>query len=192
MKTVTVYCASSSKVAEVYVEHARRLGVAIASRGWSCVNGAGNRGLMAEVSNAVLSSGGRVTGVIPRFMVDEGWFHPSLSELIVTETMHSRKQIMAERSDGCIALPGGIGTLEELMEVITWKQLGLYKKPVVILNINGYYDDLLKMLGKAVAENFMHLRHKEIYQSTSSIEKALEIIELAGEWMENPRSIAAL
>lgn len=192
MKTVTVYCASSSKIAEIYVDYARQLGRALAFRGWTCINGAGRLGLMAEVSNATLTAGGRVTGVIPRFMVDEGWHHPSLSDLIITDDMHRRKQIMAEQSDGCIALPGGIGTLEELMEIITWKQLGLYAKPIVVLNVNGYYDDLLKMLEKAVAENFMHLRHKDIYRVTSSVEEALNSIAEPEEWLENPRAIAAL
>jgi len=192
MKTVTVYCASSSKIPDIYVEQARLLGKAMASRGWSCINGAGNRGLMAEVSNAILSSGGTVTGIIPQFMVDEGWVHASLSELIITENMHIRKQMMAERSDGCLTLPGGIGTFEELMEIITWKQLGLYKKPIVILNINGYYDDLLKMLQKAIDENFMHLRHQEIFKVTSSVEESLDFIAKTEEWLSNPRSIAAL
>lgn len=191
-KKVTIYCASSSKIAPVYIEQARLLGQNLAIRGWECINGAGSQGLMAEVSNAVLEAGGSVTGVIPRFMVDEGWYHPSLSELIVTENMHVRKQIMAERSDGCVALPGGIGTLEELMEIITWKQLGLYTKPIVVLNTNAYYDDLLKMLEKAVEENFMHLRHKEIYRVTSSVEEALDIVGESDCWMENPRAIAAL
>ena len=192
MKTITIYCASSSKIDPVYMEQAALLGNLMASRGFACINGGGNKGLMATVSDAVLAEGGKVIGVIPQFMVDEGWFHPCLTEMIVTDGMHTRKQTMAKKSDGCIALPGGIGTLEELMEIITWKQLGLYEKPIVILNINGYYDDLLKMLGKAIAENFMHLKHQHIYQVTNSIEEAIKIIEENEVWMKNPRSIAAL
>ncbi len=192
MKTITVYCASSSKIDPVYMEQAALLGREMAARGMACINGGGNQGLMAAVSDAVLASEGTVTGIIPGFMVEEGWFHPALSELIVTLDMHQRKQMMAEKSDACIALPGGIGTLEELMEVITWKQLGLYSKPIIIFNINGYYDDLLKMLERAVRENFMRVQHQDMYLVASSVEEALDMIESAGEWIKHPRSIAAI
>ena len=192
MKKITVYCASSSQISPVYMEQAVLLGALMASRGLTCINGGGNKGLMSTISDAVLAANGKVTGVIPQFMLDEGWFHPNLTELIVTKDMHTRKQIMAQKSDGCIALPGGIGTMEELLEIITWKQLGLYDCPIVILNINNYYDDLLKMLEKAVKENFMHLEHQRIYEVAVSVEEALNVIESGKKWIDNPRSIAAL
>ncbi len=192
MKTITVYCASSSKINPLYVDSAKTLGTLMASRDMACINGGGNSGLMGAVSSAILESGGKVIGVIPQFMVDEGWFHPALSEMVVTDSMHTRKQTMANRSDGCIALPGGIGTLEELLEIITWKQLGLYDKPVIILNVNGYYDDLLQMLDKAVRENFMREQHRKIYQVATSPEEALNLLEELAEWCENPRAIAAI
>ena len=111
-------------------------------------------GLMRSVADAVLENGGEVTGVIPHFMVEQNWHHTGLTELIEVTSMHERKQIMADMSDGVIALPGGCGTLEELLEIITWKQLGLYLKPVVILNINHFYDPLLEMLNQAIEQNF--------------------------------------
>lgn len=110
---------------------------------------------MCTVSDAALAAGGTVTGVIPHFMVEQDWYHKGLTELIEVETMHERKQLMANLSDAVIALPGGCGTLEELLEIITWKQLGLYLNPIVILNINHYYDPLLELLRNAMNENFM-------------------------------------
>ena len=119
MKTVCVYCASSTKIDPAYTDAARTLGTLLGSRGIRVVNGAGNMGLMGAVSDAALAAGGRVTGVIPRFMVEQGWHHTGLSELLVTENMHERKQTMLHLADAVIALPGGCGTLEELLEAIT-------------------------------------------------------------------------
>lgn len=178
VKTVTVYAASSSQIAPVYFNAATELGALLAQHGMDCINGAGNKGLMAAVTDAVLEEGGQVIGIIPRFMVDEGWVHNLLTEQVVTDSMHQRKQLMAERSDACIALPGGIGTMEELLEIITWKQLGLYTKPIVILNINHFYDDLLAMLDKAVSENFLQEEHQAIWSVAATPQQALALIAL--------------
>ena len=164
IKNVCVYSASSTKIAPVYFAVAEELGHLLASRGINLINGAGSIGLMAATSNAALASGGTVTGVIPRFMIEQGWHHTGLTQLVETETMHERKHLMAEMSDGIIALPGGCGTLEELLEIITWKQLGLYLKPIVVLNIDGYFNPLLEMLQKAIDENFMRPEHQNIWQ----------------------------
>ena len=112
----------------------------MALRGHELINGAGRTGLMGAVTDSIMHDGGRAVGVIPQFMVDRGWQHPGMSELIVTTDMHSRKDTMARLSDACIAMPGGVGTLEELLEIITWKQLGLYVRPIVVLNLNHYFD----------------------------------------------------
>lgn len=130
-----------------------RLGQLLATRHIRLINGAGNIGLMRSVADAVLQNGGEVTGVIPHFMVEQGWHHTGLTELIEVDSMHERKRLMAEKSDAVIALPGGCGTLEELLEIITWKQLGLYLQPIVILNTNGFFDPLLTMLDKAIDGN---------------------------------------
>jgi uncharacterized protein (TIGR00730 family) len=176
IKTITIYASSSSKISPVYFQAAENLGILLASKQITCVNGGGCNGLMAAVTNAMLENNGTVCGVIPRFMIDNGWLHPAVSEVIVTENMHERKEIMAQKSDACIALPGGVGTLEELLEIITWKQLGLYKKPVIILNINGFYDDLLSLLGRADRENFMHHNQPELWQVASTPEESVDII----------------
>lgn len=192
IRTVTVYAASSSQVDRMYFNAARELGVLFAKNKIKCINGAGSKGLMAAITDSILENGGQVTGIIPEFMVQEGWCHAHLTECIVTPDMHTRKEMMAQLSDACIALPGGIGTLEELLEIITWKQLGLYTGPIAILNINGYYDDLLNMLNKAEKENFMRREHTSIWSPVETPAQAMNVILENLSWVANPRSIAAL
>ena len=171
---------------------AEELGRLLAINDINLINGAGSIGLMAATSNAALEAGGTVTGVIPRFMVEQGWHHNGLTQLIETETMHERKQLMADLSDGVIALPGGCGTMEELMEIITWKQLGLYLKPIVILNIDGFYDPLLEMLQRAIEKNFMREEHKNIWQVATSPQEAIDLIYSTPWWDKNVRKFAAI
>ncbi|MDP4269858.1 MAG: TIGR00730 family Rossman fold protein [Bacteroidota bacterium] len=192
LKSVCVYCASSSKVDMKFFDAAQRLGKELARHQVKCVYGAGNQGLMGELADAVLSHGGEVLGIIPQFMYDEGWNHTGLTELYIVESMHIRKQMMVEYVDAAIALPGGCGTLEELLEIITWKQLGLFSKPIVILNTDGYYDHLIAMLDRAVEENFMHEKHSLIWTIVNTPEEVVEAIRAAETWINNPRSIAAL
>ena len=149
-------------------------------------------GLMCAVEDAVLAAGGKATGIIPTFMINEGWHHTGLSELIETQTMHERKQMMADMSDGVIALPGGCGTLEELLEIITWKQLGLYLNPIVILNIDGYYDYLLSQLRKAISENFMREIHGDIWKVATTPEEAIELLYTTPAWNGKMRGYAAI
>ena len=192
IKNVCVYSASSTKIAPVYFAVAEELGQLLALRDINLINGAGSIGLMAATSNACLAAGGTVTGVIPRFMVEQGWQHKSLTQLIETETMHERKQIMAEMSDGVIALPGGCGTMEELLEIITWKQLGIYLNPIVILNIDGFYNPLLEMLQRAIDGNFMRPEHQNIWQVTTSAQQAIELLYTSPIWNKDVRKFAAI
>lgn len=192
IKSVCVYSASSTQIAPVYFEVAEELGRLLARKRINLINGAGCIGLMAATSNAALAEGGTVTGVIPRFMVEQGWHHQGLTRLVETDTMHERKQLMAEISDGVIALPGGCGTLEELLEIITWKQLGLYLKPIVILNIDGYYNPLLEMLKNAIDGNFMRKEHQAIWQVASTAEEAIDMLYHAPAWNRELRKIAAI
>ena len=151
------------------------MGTLIAQRGYDLVCGGGYRGLMAASIDGALSSGGPATGVLPRFMVDRGWAHPGLTETLVTETMHERKMLMARLSCAAIALPGGIGTLDELFEIMTWHQLKLYPGPVVIVNTDGYYDPLLDMLQRMIDQGFMRDGH--IHATIAATpEEAMEII----------------
>lgn len=184
-KSVAVYCASSSEIDQKYFDVATRLGKLLAESNILCINGAGNRGLMNAVSDAVLEHGGYVKGVIPQFMVDSGWLRKGLSETIITDTMHARKQQMAAFSDGVIALPGGMGTLEELLEILTWKQLGLYSHPIIILNFQGYYDSLLQMFETIVSEEFMRAGYRAMWQVATTPDEAIDLFKRGKEWENN-------
>ncbi len=153
--SICVYCGSRHGVRPAYTQAARALGTAIGERGWQLVYGGGKVGLMGEVADAALAAGGRVVGVIPDSLQQREVGHLGLHELHVVPTMHLRKQMMAERSHAFVALPGGIGTLEELYEVWTWRQLGYHGKPIGLLNTQGYYDHLLRFMAGTVAEGFL-------------------------------------
>ncbi|MEG0949242.1 MAG: TIGR00730 family Rossman fold protein [Bacteroidales bacterium] len=192
INSVCVYCASSSKINSGYFEAARKLGKLLAENDIECICGAGRKGLMGTLTEEVLASGGSVKGIIPRFMYEEGWYHPQISDLVLTESMHERKTLMAESSDAVIAMPGGCGTMEELLEIITWKQLGLYFNPIIILNTNGYYDPLIQMLSQAIEETFMRPEHGNMWLVAQTPEEAIELLETANDWIENPRKFAAI
>lgn len=192
IKDVCVYCASSTKIPSVYFDTAERLGQLLAKQGINLINGAGRQGLMGRMSDATLACGGTVTGVIPHFMVEQGWHHHGLTRLIETETMHERKQLMAELSDGVIALPGGCGTMEELLEIITWKQLGLYLNPIIILNTDGFYNPLLTLLKQAIGQNFMRREHENIWQVASTPEEAVDLLYVTPVWNKEIRKFAAV
>lgn len=148
-KLITVYCASSPDAPEVFLRAARDLGLELARAGFGTVTGAGRTGLMGQVVSGTLAGGAPAVGVIPQFMVDRGWANPSMSELHVTADMYERKRLLAQLGCGAVALPGGLGTLDELMDLLTQCQLGLYHNPVVILNVDGFYDNLLAQLTHA-------------------------------------------
>lgn len=190
--TFTIYSASSGQVPAVYLEAARTLGRLIASGNHTLVNGAGRTGLMGACTDACLAAGGKAIGVIPQFMIDQGWQHRGMTELIITPDMHRRKELMAEKSDACIALAGGVGTLEELLEIITWKQLGLYLKPIIILNTNGYYDALLAQLQRAADECFMRPQHTAIWSVAATPEEAIQLALTTPLWDASVRKFAAL
>ena len=174
---VCVFGASSANIDARYADDARELGRRLAENGWRCVNGGGSVGLMGAVTDGTLDAGGEVTGVIPKFMVDNGWCYDRLEDVVVTADMHQRKQIMSEMADAVIALPGGVGTLEELLETLTWRQLGLVKTPIIILNSLGYYDNLLSMLSHAIDEGFMKQSHARLWQVATTPEQAIALLD---------------
>ncbi|WP_044655339.1 TIGR00730 family Rossman fold protein [Bacteroides congonensis] len=192
INSVCVYSASSTKIDPVYFQAAEELGRLLAEHHIRLINGAGSIGLMCSVADAVLKNGGEVTGVIPHFMVEQNWHHTGLTELIEVESMHERKQKMANLSDGIIALPGGCGTLEELLEIITWKQLGLYLNPIIILNVNEFFDPLLEMLEKAIEENFMRQQHGDIWKVARTPEEAVKLLYETPVWDVSIRKFAAI
>jgi uncharacterized protein (TIGR00730 family) len=160
--SICVYCGSRHGERAAYTEAARRLGTAIGERGWQLVYGGGKVGLMGEVADATLAAGGRVIGVIPESLERLEVGHRGLSELHVVPTMHVRKQMMAERADAFIALPGGIGTLEELFEVWTWRQLKYHDNPIGLLDTAGYWQPLLRFMDSTVAEGFLSPAMREL------------------------------
>jgi uncharacterized protein (TIGR00730 family) len=192
MQYICVYCASSSQINPIYFEAAEKLGKVLSDNNLQLVYGGGSVGLMGRIADTMLAAGGRVTGVIPQFMCEQEWDHNGLTELIITETMHERKEKMAFMSDAAVALPGGCGTFEELLEVITWKQLGIFTKPIIIVNIDGYYDPLIEMLNRAIEQNFMRDLHRNIWTVVASAEEVLPAILNAPLWDESVRKFAAI
>ena len=173
IERICVFCGSSPGRSEIYVEQARALGQAMAERGIELVYGAGGIGLMGAVADAVIEAGGEVMGVIPYALASKERAHPQ-AEMRVVNTMHERKAMMADLSDAFIALPGGFGTFEELMEIITWGQLGIHQKPIGVLNTAGYYDPLLAMIDRAVEEGFILPRYRRLIVVASEVEELLE------------------
>jgi uncharacterized protein (TIGR00730 family) len=155
MKSLCVYCGSSIGASPVYAEAARALAKSMVDNNISLVYGGGNVGLMGVIADEVMRLGGEATGVIPKALMDKEVGHSGLTHLHIVKDMHERKAMMAELSDGFVAMPGGIGTLEELFEVFTWSQLGLHDKPIGLLNVNGFYDRLIAFLEHVVAERFL-------------------------------------
>jgi len=175
-KYLAVYCGSSTGTNPIYIEKAKTLARAMLASDYHLVYGAGNVGLMGIIADEVLRLGGEVIGVIPQHLVDREVAHHDITELIVTDTMHQRKAIMAERSDGFIAMPGGIGTLEEVIEVMTWTQLGLHHKPIAFYNIEGYYDKLFEYFQHMIRENFLKSVYIEQLILESDVETLLQKI----------------
>ena len=173
-KSIVVYCASSSKIDEAFLASARDLGSLMAQKGVTLIDGGGQTGLMGAVNDGCIEEGGLAIGIIPRFMDERGWAHPGLSRKIVADDMHNRKKTMAEMADGAIAMPGGVGTFEELLEIITWRKLKLFDGNVVIFNDRGYYDPLLEMLDKAAKLGFTKPGEK-LFDVAYTIEEALKM-----------------
>lgn len=192
INSVCVYSASSTKIDQTYFNAATKLGQLLAQKDIRLINGAGSIGLMRAVADGSLQAGGQVIGVIPHFMVEQNWHHKGLTKLVEVDSMHERKKLMADLSDGIIALPGGCGTLEELLEIITWKQLGLYFNPIVILNVNNFFDPLLAQLNEAVEQNFMRPQHAAIWSVASTPEEAVNLLFTTPKWDKEIRKFAAI
>ncbi|MCG8368442.1 MAG: TIGR00730 family Rossman fold protein [Pseudanabaenales cyanobacterium] len=174
MKSICVYCGSNFGDRDSYLEAAQSLGAAMAVQEITLVYGGGNVGLMGAVADAALAAGGKVIGVMPQVLVDKEIAHTGLSDLRVVGSMHKRKSLMAELADAFIALPGGLGTLEEFCEVATWTQLGFHQKACGLLNIEGFYDGLLAFLNHATAEKFIRPDHRKIVLSGKDPMELLE------------------
>jgi len=191
-RAVCVYCASSGSAHPEYREAAFRLGEALAEAQITVIYGGGGRGSMGALADGALSKSGRVVGILPRFMADLEWGHAGLTELKLVEDMRTRKHLMLTGAQAAVALPGGCGTLEELMEAVTLKRLGLFLGPIVLVNTRGYFRPLLEMLARAVDEHFMDARHALMWQVVARPEEVPDALARAPGWSAEFRSFAAL
>jgi uncharacterized protein (TIGR00730 family) len=192
IRKVCVYCASSEKSDAVYLNAARRVGEILAENSIVTVYGGGAIGSMGRLAEGVLTKGGKIIGVIPRFMQELEWDHKGLTELQVVENMRERKHIMLTDSDAAIALPGGSGTLEELMEAISLKRLGIYLKPIVLVNVKSFFDPLLSLLQRCIDERFMDERHAAMWQVAAGPDDILGAIHSAAPWTHDARRFATM
>ena len=190
--TVCVFAASSNRIDNIFVQAASRLGSLFARSKINVIYGGGGIGLMGVLADSVIENGGSITGVIPSFMNDEGWGHPHVKDMIVTSDMGDRKKNMFARADAVVALPGGIGTLEELTEAITLKQLGLFKGPVIILNTLDFYKYFIEFLEHMITGNFLRIEHKGIWEIANTPEGVLTALSMDKGWIDDPRRIAKI
>jgi len=191
-QTICVYCASSQKCDPAYHDAARRLGEVLAAHNYTIVYGGGAVGSMGAMADGALERGGRVIGVLPQFMKDLEWGHSRLTELRIVEDMRSRKHTMLSQSHGVVALPGGSGTFEELLEAITLKRLGLYTYPIILVNTRDFYAPLIELFERAVAERFMDERHLAMWQVVATPDDVPAAIATAPPWSIEARAFAAL
>jgi len=192
MNRITVFCASSFGTEKIYEEQAIALGKTLAEQNIELVYGGANVGLMGAVADGTLNAGGKVIGVLPNFLRSKEIAHQGLTELILVESMHERKTKMNDLCDGVIALPGGFGTLEELFEMLTWAQLGLHKKPIAVLNINGFYDALLELLQTMTEKGLLKEVNQKMLLVSEDIDDLLEQMKnytapTVGKWIDNQK-----
>ena len=190
--TICVFASSSSRIDNEYATAATSLGILLAQAKMDVVYGGGGIGLMGKLADAVIENGGRITGVIPSFMKDEGWDHSAVSKMIVTSDMGERKKQMFAMADAIVALPGGVGTLEELTEALTLKQLGLYKGPIIILNTLNFYKSFIDFLDHMISGHFLRYEHKGMWEIANTTEEVMAFLMKKDGWHQDPRSIARI
>jgi uncharacterized protein (TIGR00730 family) len=192
VEQICVFCASSQQSSQIYRDHAHRMGEILASEGYRVIFGGGRIGSMGALAEGVIENSGFITGIIPEFMKDLEVHHPEVNETIWVETMRERKRLMLEKSDAIIGLPGGSGTLEELMETITLKRLGQYLNPIVMVNTNDAFSPLQELLERCISEKFMQQSHRNMWSFVDHPDKALKAVKDAPEWSDDAKSFAAL
>ena len=190
--TICVFASSSSKINSEYATAASKLGALLAQAGMDVVFGGGGIGLMGKLADAVLANRGKITGVIPSFMKDEGWDHSDVSEMIITADMGERKKQMFSIADAVVALPGGVGTLEELTEAITLKQLGLFQGSIIILNTLNFYKSFIEFLEHMISGQFLRYEHKGMWKIANTPEEVMVYLAKEKDWIHDPRSIAKI
>lgn len=192
IKKVTVFCASSAKVASKYFEATRQIGSILAGADIEVIYGGGAVGLMGQLADTIIEAGGIIRGIMPAFMEKVEWQHKGIHELILTKDMHERKKKFLEDTDALITLPGGCGTLEEVLEAITLKRLGVFVKPIIILNLDGYFDPLIEMLHRCIEEKFMRPEHHDIWTVIETPEQLINAIQQSPDWDHSAIDFAAV
>jgi uncharacterized protein (TIGR00730 family) len=192
IKRICIFCASSKQVAKEHLDAASELGRILASQKITVVYGGGSVGSMGALARSVLDNHGIIIGVIPKFMMEMEWGNNKISELIIVDSMADRKNKMMENIDAAIALPGGTGTLDELMEVLALKKLGIFTKPVIILNTLGFYDNLLKFFDQMILHKFIRPEHKKIYKVAAQPDEIIKKINESPKWDSSAINMAAL
>jgi len=182
INSVCVYCASSSRVDPKYLDAAKRIAETLVNQQIHVIFGGGSVGLMGMLADRTIELGGTITGIMPQFMNEVEWAHKGLSDIDFVLDMHERKKKFLDKSDAVIALPGGCGTLEELLEAMTWKRLGLFNKPIIIVNTDGYFDPLIQMLERSIEEQFMSPIHRSMYTIVAQPEEVVMALEDQEEW----------
>ena len=189
---VCIFASSSSRINSDYADAASELGLLLSRAGTEVVFGGGGIGLMGKLADTIIENKGTITGVIPSFMKDQGWDHSDVNEMIITSDMGERKKQMFAMADAIVALPGGVGTLEELTEAITLKQLGLFRGPVIILNTLDFYKSLIDFFEHMVSENFLRYEHKAIWEIADTPEEVMTILAKNDSWLFDPIKIAKI
>ncbi|HAM11183.1 MAG: Rossman fold protein, TIGR00730 family [Bacteroidetes bacterium GWE2_41_25] len=190
--TICIFASSSSRINIEYAKAASELGILLARAEMDVIYGGGGIGLMGKLADSVIETGGRITGVIPGFMKEEGWDHPKVSEMIITPDMGERKKQMFARADAVVTLPGGVGTLEELTEAITLKQLGLFKGSIIILNTLDFYRSFIDFLDHMIEGRFLRFEHKGMWQIAATPVEVMDYLAKNEVWIHDPRSIAKI
>lgn len=190
VKKVAIFCASSHQIDDAYIRHATELAALLVQNQYHILYGGGGKGLMGTVANEVLANNGNITGIIPHFMVELEWQHPQVKDMVLVNDMAERKKLLTTDIDGVIVLPGGIGTFEETMEVLSMKKLGSFFVPVIFLNTKNYYDPLLELLQKAADEKFMRQIHLKLWDVASNPTEVIQILNNGEKWPNNARDFA--
>lgn len=192
IKRICVFCSSSAKVDKIYFEATEKLANIFVENSIEVLFGGGSSGLMGKLADTIIQKGGKILGIMPEFIREIQWAHTDVTELYFTDTMHERKKLLLENIDALVTLPGGSGTLEELLEAITLKRLGKFTRPIIILNTNNFFDPLKQLLEKCIQENFMMERHREMWVFVNEPDQVMEAIDTSCPWNSSSINFATV
>lgn len=191
-KLVAIYCASSAKIDATYLNHAKELGALLVRNQYGIKYGGGSIGSMGAIANEILALQGRVVGVIPQFMVDVEWAHPQVNEMIICQTMAQRKEILVQDVEAIVVMAGGVGTFDEMFDALSLKKLGKFKKPIIVLNTNNYFNPIFEILEQSIDQQFMRQEHRNLWEVATNPIQVIDLIKNTPHWGEDAISIATV